>query len=493
VNLAALALLAYAATAGADLDNFDFGTGTLKGWEGDGFYLTPASVNGPSLRFGVSSSDRGAKGHTGMIHLTLQVPDDAGVIRFKAHAVRGKDLEFDENLDVLLLAPGKRVIAKQVKTKDGWRPVGRLLASPNGQPREYLWQVSPYVGQTLRIVLVDQDKRPDCHLFCSGFRIVPAEEFETQEFGQYMLKLVRDHRLPPVARFESKHFIALSNADDNFTELRLNNCELLYDLFFDFFRRKGFRLHEPPAKLMVAIFESQYGFESYLGQRMPSAVTGIYHTTSNRLVVYDYGQNNDFVAQKKHNEAMARRIGSDLERRRQVATVNREAQEFRTEANIGTVMHEVAHQLSFNTGMLNRDGDVPFWLAEGLACYCEATQHGTWQGIGETNPERINPLINPGRLIPLFDLITRDDWMQAKPNQPSALLVYAQSWALFHMLMTERPDQLRYYLSLIYLRKTPEHRLADFGQAFGSDLKRLELRYTEYVKELIERYRPPRR
>lgn len=478
-------------------ENLGFIAGTLAGWEGEGFDLAPATGRGPSLRFGVSSSDRGKPGRTGLLHLTFQVPESAGVLRFQAYALRGKDQDPDENLDVLLMAANRRVIPLQVRTADAWKTVGRLLSARNGRPREYLWNVAPYVGQTLRIVLVDEDRRPNCHLFCSGFRIVPADEFDSREFSQFMIKLEREQKLAPFARFESKHFVALSNADDRFSAHRLNNCELLYDLFFDYFRRKGFRLREPPGKLMVAIFDSQSGFEAYLGQRMSASVTGIYHTGTNRLLVYDYGQNAAFVAQQKHEQGLARRIGSDLDRRRYIETVHRQAQEFRTEANIGTIMHEVAHQLAFNSGLMSREGDVPFWLAEGLACFCEATVNSAWQGIGELNPERIEPLIGPaqghGRFIALFDLITRDDWLQAKPNMPSPLLVYAQSWALFRMLMTERPQALRHYLALSYGRRTGEHRLADFTQAFGSDLPRLELRYHEYVKEMVERNPRPRR
>jgi hypothetical protein len=478
-------------------DNLGFTAGTLAGWEGEGFDLTPGSGRGPTLHFGVSSCDRGTPGKRGLRHLTFQLPETAGVIRFRAYAMRGKDHEPEGALDALLMASGKRIIPKQVRLADGWKTVARVLRPAYGKPREYIWHVAAYAGQTVRIVLADEDPRPGCHLFCSGFQIVPADAFDIQEFSQFMLRLVRDHRLPPVARFESKHFIAVSNADDHFTEHRLNNCELLYDLFFDYFGRRGFSLREPPGKLMVAIFDSQAGFEAYLGQRMSSSVTGIYHTGTNRLLVYDYGQNNAFVAQKRHEQAMARRIGSDLHRRRHIETVNRQAQEFRTEANIGTIMHEVAHQLSFNTGMLDRDGDVPFWVGEGLACFCEATVNGSWQGIGEMNPERLEPLVGPvhghGHFIGLHDLIARDDWLQPKPNLPSPLLVYAQSWALFRMLMQERPQQLRYYLALMYNRRTPERRIADFTQAFGSDLPRLELRYHEYMKELVERYPRPRR
>jgi hypothetical protein len=154
----------------------------------------------------------------------------------------------------------------------------------------------------------------------------------------------------------------------------------------------------------------------------------------------------------------------------------------------------VAHQLSFNCGMLNRDGDVPFWLAEGLATYCEATDNGAWQGIGEANPERIMPLAGPvrgqGGFIKLRDLLERDDWMK---DTKTALLAYAQSWALFKMLMEERPAQLRKFLELIYARRTSDHRPGDFAAAFGIEVERLELRYLEFMKEQVERYTPTRK
>jgi hypothetical protein len=167
-------------------------------------------------------------------------------------------------------------------------------------------------------------------------------------------------------QIESEHFLIESNADEKFTETRVNNCELMYDLFYDHFRRKGFHLYEPQTKLMVAVFDSQAGFEAYVGQALPAGVTGLYHPKSNRLVVYDFGLNRAFIDQKRTAEAAGWTIKSEMDRRRRIETIHREAQEFRSGTNISTVMHEVGHQLTFNSGMLNRTGDVPFWLAEGL-------------------------------------------------------------------------------------------------------------------------------
>jgi hypothetical protein len=489
----ALALCLAASLPGAadGVDNLDFRTGTLAGWEGDGFAIAPAGRHGPTIGCVVCSADNGPKGRTAMLHRTITIPPGAGVIRFTAHAVRGKQCSIHDNLDVVLLAPGKRRIPKQVRKGSEWQPAAAILPAENGRSREYVWDVRDYAGHTLRIALLDEDERRDCYLVCGGFRVVPADEFDGREFGRFMHHLTDEHKLGSAGRFESKHFIAYSNADDEFAEMRLNNCELIYDLFFEHFRKKGFRIHEPPSKLMVAVFDSQAGLEAYIGQRMPTAVTGLYHPKTNRLVVYDYGKNRAFEEGKKQARAEARRIGSDLDRRRYIATLNRRASEFRTEANIGTVMHEVAHQLSFNCGMLSREADVPFWVAEGLATYCEATDNGAWQGIGEPNPERIQalaPAVNgQAPFIKLRDLAERDDWMR---DARTALLAYAQSWALFKMLMEERPAQLRRFLETNFSRRTRDHRAADFAEAFGGDVERLELRYLEFMKEQLERYTP---
>jgi hypothetical protein len=495
--LMALLLTGPVSTPSDPLANLDFRDGTLKGWEGKGFYVTTTTGRGPSLSFGVCSSDRGSKGKTALLHRSFVVPPGAGVIRFTAYLQRGKELLDDGGLDIMLVAAGRRVIPKMVRLKEEWERTDRVLPAANGQAREYIWRVSNYIGQPLRIALVDDDPRAGCHLFSSGFRIVSSDDFESREFGRFMVRLAKEHKLSPVSRFDTKHFLALSNAEDKFTEMRLHNCELIYEVFFSHFRRRGFQLRPPAGKLMVAIFDSQAGFEAYLGHKMPSSTTGVYHPASNRLLVYDFGTNETFVAQRRQAHAEGHRIGSDLDRMRFIETVNRRAREFRSGVNIGTIMHEVAHQLSFNTGLLNREADMPLWLAEGLACYCEATDNQSWQGLGEPNPERIGPLVafarGQGGLIPLRDLISSDAWLRERPSLEKVLLGYAQSWALFRMLMEERPEQLRKYLRLIYTRTSSEHRLADFGEAFGSDLGRLELRYGEYIKEVVERHTRGRR
>jgi hypothetical protein len=241
---------------------------------------------------------------------------------------------------------------------------------------------------------------------------------------------------------------------------------------------------------MVALFDAPEGMEAYLGQRLPPTIAGIYHPPSNRLVVYDYGHNRALQFNKEQGIKQAGKLRTDLERRIVVGSVERHADERRADANVATIMHEAAHQMSFNTGMLNRGGDQPLWLAEGLATYCEATEQGHWKGIGASNPERLRPLAaalrGQQKLLPLRSLVESDQWLRGPGGGKRVMIGYAQSWALFRMLMDEQPRAMTRYFELIYPRRTPDHRLADFTQVFGADLAKLERRHHDYIKRVVE-------
>jgi hypothetical protein len=491
-------LLCAAAPGGADgRDNLDFSTGTLASWEGKGFYLTAATGDGPTLRFGVCSSDNGTPGRTGHLQRTLVVPEEGGYLRCTAFAHCRGDGVSEGKLDIIVVGPDQKVVPKQVFLGRGWTATRFVLSASKQQPREYQWDLSAHRGKTLRIVLADDDARPGCHLCCSGFRILASSAIEEQDFGRFMVHLSNAHNLAPMARFDTRHFTALSNAADDYTEARLLECETIYRAFYEHFRRRGFELSKPADKLMVAIFDDQKGFEAYLGKTLPVTVAGTYDRQSNRLVVYDFGQNSAFVREKTAELRAAQLAATELERQRNSGTINRRARDIRASANTVTIMHEAAHQLSFNSGLLQRDKDVPLWLAEGMACYCEATVDGVWQGVGEMNQERILNLSDGGKArdgpIPLRSLIGTDQWVRGPSNVQAVLLGYGQSWALFRMLMEERPKAMRAYLELIKDRRTPDYRLDDFRQAFGNDLDQLQQHYLDYVKQLIQQEYRPRR
>jgi Protein of unknown function (DUF1570) len=465
----------------------------LTGWQGQGFALlaSPARTGGPE---GVWSDDSVNKGRKALLHRGLILPANAGVISFRAAAVRAPGAAADDRLSVVLLAAGGRIIPREVKTASGWQQTATLPSGKIADAPEYLWRVADYAGQGVRIVLFDEDDRPGCYLWCSGFRLIAQDEFESRDFVTFMTELTRKQHLVPVTRYDSPHFLALSNADEEFSEQRIRECELMYRLFYDHFRHKGFTLHEPAARLMLAMFNNQQGFEAYLGSKRSPFLTGLYHPDTNRFVLYDFGQNEAYRASMERAEKMSQGIPLQMNRLQYLDTVKLHAGQMRANTNIATVMHEAAHQLSFNCGLLNRRSDLPMWLCEGLACYCEATSNGAWQGPGQPNPDRLVSLAEAAqsqeRFLDIKELVESDRWLRQPKDQRSVLLGYAQSWALFRLLMEERPEQLKKLFAQIYSRQASERRMADFEQCFGS-LTVLQHRYADYLNQLAQQV-PPR-
>ncbi len=471
--------------------NFEFETGTLKSWYGNGFYVTTADSGGPSLSFGMCSSDIGNPSRKGLRRYRFIVPHGATTISFQAFCNYPEGVEPDDQLDIHLMYK-KKVIPKYLKSDSGWERATGLLPRNDGQPREYFWEVSNYAGYTLEVVVMDHDERPGCYLFCSGFKILAGEDRETIAFNETMHQLQDDNELAPLQRFESTYFSCWSNANDIFTIRRLQNCDILYRLFYSHFRQRGFSLSQPPRKLRVVMFNSTLGFEAFIGEPMPPTITGIYHPKKNTLVLYDLHQNKLLAGLNKEALKRMKRIRRDREKIQFVRRIQRITGQLGDDNNLSTAMHEAAHHVSFNCGMLNRNGDVPIWLAEGLACYCESTDTGGWQGIGAPNTERVRALQRVvdgnGKWIQLRELIGSDAW---RLDRRTITLGYSQSWALFYMLMKKQPHNMRKYLKRIYNRRSNRSRISDFAACFGTDLRHLQVAYFSYMRPLVNRYPPP--
>jgi hypothetical protein len=58
--------------------------------------------------------------------------------------------------------------------------------------------------------------------------------------------------------------------------------------------------------------------------------------------------------------------------------------------------------------------------------------------------------------------------------------------------MEKRPQAMWNYLKLIYSRRTPDHRVTDFQQAFGADLDAVEQAYLEWMKRTVAQHAAPR-
>ena len=474
-----------------DVD-LNFRTQTLVGWEGSGFEAKSEDGKPVSSTSSRASSQNASKDGRGLIHAAVTIPPEVKEIHCFAAAYRTKAGKQNEDLDVLIYAAGKRLIPKRIRVEQNWQPVDHLLGPKKGQLQEYSWNVEAVAGKTVRIALLDDDPRDGCYVVCSGFQMLTDDRTLDRAFEKEVRQFERTHHLGSVIRFESQHYLEMSNADNGFSELRLGNCELLYSSFFQHFRGKGFKLQEPVGKLHAVVFQTQASFNEFLGTKASPFVTGIYMFKTNRLVMYDFGTNQEFVQTKRKAEEKGQMIGQQTARQRYLESVSRQSDEFRRGHNIATIMHEAAHQLSFNSGVMSRSADTPLWLAEGLACYCEATNQGSWLGIGEPNPERIaalgKALASKSGLLPLTTMLVGDKWLSPQGEETTVLQAYGQSWALFRWLMEEKPAKLREYLEVLAKRSTPEHRLGDFQHAFGRDLKPLQTQFEDYIKRLVKRY-----
>jgi hypothetical protein len=460
--------------------------GQMDGWQGEGYYLTASTGRGPGRSWGACTSDSDTPGRKGQLSRTFTVPDNAGLLRCRAFLNLAPSCVADHRLDVVLIDEARLAVPKQMYTSSGWVAATGLLPRWQGLPRDYSWDLSMHRGRTLKLIIRDQDDRPGCHVYAGGFHFQASTPITDTDFPKYMLTLQEKHKLPLMDRYDSKRFTAISNASEKFTRQHLKYCEIFYDLFLNHFRGRGFKVDPPAGKrLMLAVFCEPKGFEAYLGRPMPAGITGVYHTPSNRLVLYDLSQNAYLLASREEQLKRAE-FAHPHDRLRLFDTAERRYKDLAKEVNLSTTMHECAHLLSFNSGLLRRDGDVPVWLAEGLATYCEATDEGDWQSLGSPNPLRIQDLRRAqGNFLSLADLM-QDSWLRS----PAVLLGYAQSWALYRMLMEERSQSLNKFLKIVATRRVPEYRLADFREAFG-DLPALERRYRSYLNDLVARY--PRR
>jgi hypothetical protein len=152
--------------------------------------------------------------------------------------------------------------------------------------------------------------------------------------------------------------------------------------------------------------------------------------------------------------------------------------------------HEATHQLTFNTGLLDRRGDVPACISEGLAMYGEIRKVTGRTAPGQVNLMRLQDLARTQRRriawIPIDRLLVDDRHVTGGAGEYEKLLAYAESWLLIHYLMMHEPSgppAFRKYLEVLRGRETPDSRLDDAGTHLG-DLDRLNRELRQYAVRL---------
>lgn len=290
---------------------------------------------------------------------------------------------------------------------------------------------------------------------------------ETEEIES----IARQNGLGRFRATKTAHYLTIGDADPSFRLQAGKLCEALARDYLGHFRKLGFSIEAPKRLLTLVTLADSKGFRVFTGLDSGTTAGGVYNLESNRLFVFDF-RNTDIVADAARTNSMA-------------------------------LFHEAMHQLTYNTGLLRRDRDVPVFISEGFATYGEVRRPNGREKIGDLNVRRLAVLLkNLGSRdawIPVRDLIgddriiTGDRADRAAEAAPAAVedrlqTAYAESWlTIYHALRTDaRRRALRAYLEAIKTRKSAEFRLEDARKHLG-DLDRLDDELREFAARSASR------
>ncbi len=274
------------------------------------------------------------------------------------------------------------------------------------------------------------------------------------------------------------HYIICYNTSRPYAQWCGALYERLYRVFTNYWRRRGFKLHEPELPLVAIVFADQREYHNHakdeLGQSSGSVV-GYYSLRTNRMTMHDLTG----VA------VVGRRAG----RRGSAVEINQVLAQAEALPLVATIIHEATHQIAFNCGLQKRYADIPLWISEGIAVYFETpdlTSSKGWRGVGEVNWPRLETFrgnLATRREGSLSSLIADDRRMR---DGRGAVDAYAEAWALNYFLIRQRPKQYQGYLKMLSEKPQlvwddPATRLAEFKQFFGADLDGLE---TEFLRQM---------
>ncbi len=255
--------------------------------------------------------------------------------------------------------------------------------------------------------------------------------------------------LGPFRSVESPHYRVIGDAPDPYLRLTLRDCEAVATDFLDYYGARGFEVARPPGRLTAVVLADARAFAAFVGKGPDLDNGGRYDRASNRLTTFDYRPSSPGL-----------NLGAGF-------------------LNRVFLAHEATHQLCFNTGLLDRPGDVPRAVSEGLAEFGEVRRPDGPSPPGRFNGVRLNDLARKRRQgvawIPLPRLLVDDGPFDGSAGFDALILALAQAWLLAYHLMTDeaRLPGFRGYLRAIRARRDPARRLDDAREHLG-DLDRLD-------------------
>jgi hypothetical protein len=289
----------------------------------------------------------------------------------------------------------------------------------------------------------------------------PSQSDEDQE-RRAVAAIAANAGLRAFGTTRSAHYLGVGDTSEAFRSLTLRNCEAVAADYLDHFQSRGFKVAMPATRLTVVILTDDRSRAAFgIGVRgfsidMTRGVIppGHYEPQTNRAIVGLH------VGTNKVGEQLGLRL----------------------------LTHEVTHQLTFNTGLLDRRGDVPRSIMEGFAEYGAVRKTGRQIAPGHLH-ENLWTLLKARRSrtpwYPIAQLLADDRPFLLDSFKPCQLLAYSQAWLLIHCLMNDRSrgERFRAYLEAIRPRTDQEHRLDDAEKHLGN-LDRLDNDLLDYFVRL---------
>ena len=166
--------------------------------------------------------------------------------------------------------------------------------------------------------------------------------------------------MQPFDESETAHYLAIGDASGRFRTEALGVCEAVAADYLKVFQDKGFEVALPREKLVVVVLLGRNSYAQFEGGFADDAVGGHFDLDDNRLVMFDFrgtGANPKAAIPEQDNTL--------------------------------ALVHETIHQLTYNTGLLDRKADVPLCISEGLATFGETWAPRRRHQIGERNARRL--------------------------------------------------------------------------------------------------------
>lgn len=301
---------------------------------------------------------------------------------------------------------------------------------------------------------------------------------------------------PGFRRYETSHFVILSDCEPGWTRAKASVLERTRQEFYKFARRLGLPVIPHERKLLCVLINDYEQYRRFAREHDhldASWIAGHYAIDANRIVFYNDMTGPAFsraLAELDRLDSQATQVASAADdagtrnaalmmrqnasdARRQIDARRRDLADQASRFATAKTVHEAIHLLSFNTGLQVPSRTYPLWLSEGLASSFETDDPSRAFGPQFPSPAReetFRRLLREDRLVPWQDLIA----MITPPAQDDERVeaVYAQSHVLFSYLARFERDRLASYLLRLASDtheppRTPEQQARLFVQIFG--------------------------